>query len=48
MNRIEIVGLFSALKRLCDNKDYEGVEKIVDAVLDEAQYVKGDRQREQE
>ncbi|GHU87113.1 hypothetical protein FACS1894202_00690 [Clostridia bacterium] len=37
MNRIEIVGLFSALERLVENKDIEGVEKIVKKVLREAE-----------
>jgi len=36
MNRIEIVGLFTALERLCDKKDLEGIEGIVKAVLNEA------------
>jgi hypothetical protein len=40
MNRIEIVGMFTALKRLCKSKDFEGIEEIVDAVLDEAQTAK--------
>ncbi len=36
MNRIEIVGLFTALKKLCEKKDMESIEEIVDAVLNEA------------
>ena len=41
MNRIEIVGLFTALERLCEKKDLEGIEGIVKAVLDEAKLKKG-------
>jgi len=37
MNRIEIVGLFTALKELCDKKEYDSIERIVVAVLNEAQ-----------
>ena len=40
MNRIEIVGLFTALKTRVDENDMESIRKIVEAVLDEAQYVK--------
>jgi hypothetical protein len=40
MNRIEIVGMFTALSRLCEKKDMEGIEKIVNAVLEEAQTTK--------
>ena len=36
MNRIEIVGLFSALEVLCEQKNIDGVEKIVKRVLNEA------------
>jgi hypothetical protein len=36
VNRIEIVGLFSALEILCEEKNIEGVEKIVKRVLNEA------------
>jgi len=36
MHRIEIVGLFTALKELCVNKNYNSIETIVDAVLNEA------------
>jgi hypothetical protein len=36
MNRIEIVGLFSALEVLCEQKNIEGIEKIVKRVLNEA------------
>jgi len=36
MNRIEIVGLFSAIKKLCKLKAYDEVEKLADEVLLEA------------
>ena len=36
MNRIEIVGLFTALKELCKQEDMEAVENVIDAVLKEA------------
>jgi len=36
MNRIEIVGLFTSLKSHCEKKDLDSIERIVDAVLDEA------------
>jgi len=42
MNRIEIVGLFSALEILCDEKNLDGIEKIVKRVLNEAVTVKDD------
>ena len=40
MNRVEIVGLFTALKVLVKEKNMDGIEEIVDAVLDEAQIKK--------
>ncbi|MDR2559770.1 MAG: hypothetical protein LBC86_09570 [Oscillospiraceae bacterium] len=40
MNRIEIVGMFTALSRLCEKKDMEGIEQIVNAVLEEAKTAK--------
>jgi hypothetical protein len=43
MNRIEIVGMFTALSRLCEKKDMEGIEKIVNAVLDEAKTEKSNK-----
>jgi len=36
MNRIEIVGLFSAIKKLCKLKAYDEVEQLVDEVLIES------------
>jgi hypothetical protein len=36
VNRIEIVGLFTALSKLCQKKDIESIEEIVNAVLNEA------------
>jgi len=36
MNRIEIVGLFSAIKKLCKLKAFDEVEKLADEVLLEA------------
>ena len=40
MNRIEIVGLFTSLKIHVENNDVKAIGEIVNAVLDEAQYVK--------
>jgi len=37
MNRIEIVGLFSAIQELMEAKQYESVERIVGKVLREAE-----------
>jgi len=37
MNRIEIVGLFSALEELCELGQYEAVKKIIKKVLNEAE-----------
>lgn len=37
MNRIEIVGLFMALKKLCDKNDLDAVKDVIEAVLEEAQ-----------
>ena len=37
MNRIEIVGLFTMMKRMLEKEDIEGVKMAVDAVLREAE-----------
>jgi len=37
MNRIEIVGLFSALDKMCELKQYEAVESVIKKVLREAE-----------
>ena len=37
MNRIELVALFTALKVLYDEKNIEGMGKIIEAVLREAE-----------
>jgi hypothetical protein len=42
MNRIEIVGLFTALEQLCAKDDIASIKKIVEAVLDEARTEKKD------
>jgi len=42
MNRIGIVGLFTALEQLCEKNDIEAIKKIVDAVLHEAKTEKKD------
>lgn len=36
MNKIEMIGLFTALKRLCEIGDMDGIKKVVEAVLNEA------------
>ena len=36
MNKIEIIGLFTALEKLCDNENYEDVKEVIKAVLKEA------------
>ena len=46
MNRIEIVGLFTALKKLCDKRDLESITEVVDSVLDEAQFAKRERSKD--
>ena len=43
MNRIEIVGLFTALKELCKDKKLDSIEIIVDAVLEEAKLISKDK-----
>ena len=48
MNRIEIVGLFTALERLCEKKDIDGIEGIVKAVLDEAKTKKAKAENTEE
>jgi hypothetical protein len=35
LNRIVTIGLFTALKKLCEKQDMESIEEIVDAVLNE-------------
>ena len=40
MHRIEIIGLFTALKSLVKTKQYEEIENVIDAVLEEAQLEK--------
>jgi len=42
MNRIEIVGLFTALDVLVKEKNLEGIETIVTSVLNEAVKAKDD------
>jgi len=42
MNRIEIVGLFSALDKMCELKQYEAVEAVIKKVLNEAESNKSD------
>ncbi|MDR2559908.1 MAG: hypothetical protein LBC86_10285 [Oscillospiraceae bacterium] len=46
MNRIEIVGLFSALEVLCEDKNIKGIETIVKRVLNEAVTVKDEDRKE--
>jgi tetrahydromethanopterin S-methyltransferase subunit F len=43
MNRIEIVGLFTAMKELADNGQMDSIKNIINAVLDEAQLAKKDQ-----
>jgi hypothetical protein len=50
MNRIEIVGLFTALKIHVDKNDMESIKLIVEAVLEEAQTkkpIKKEKEQEQ-
>ena len=44
MNRIEIIGLFTALEKLCENENYEDVKAVIKAVLDEARTTKKDNE----
>ena len=43
MNRIEIVGLFTAMKELAKSGNMQGIENIIDAVLNEAVTTKKDQ-----
>jgi len=36
MNRIEIVGLFTAIERMCEKNDIEGIKILTKRVLNEA------------
>lgn len=45
MNKIEIVGVFGALKKLCEIKQYEKVEEVIDMVLNEAISKKGTKKK---
>jgi len=36
MSRLELIALFSALKRLNDNQDQEGLAEVLNVVLEEA------------
>ena len=40
MNRIEILAMFSALKELCELKQYEAVEKVVKEIYNETKMKK--------
>ena len=42
MNRIEIVGLFSALDELCESEQYDAVKRIIKKVLREAESKQSD------
>ncbi|MCL2108034.1 MAG: hypothetical protein FWH20_01635 [Oscillospiraceae bacterium] len=33
MNRLEIIGLFTAMEVLADNKQYEGLERVIKDTL---------------
>ena len=46
LNRIEIVGMFTALKALADKEDIESIKTIVNAVLDEAKLAKNSTDNE--
>ena len=48
MNRIEIVGVFGALKKLCEAKEYEKIEEVVDMVLEEAMTKKSKGKKDEE
>ncbi len=45
MNRIEIVGLFTALEKLCDKNDLESVKQVVSEVLREARSEKNESEK---
>jgi len=36
MNPIELIALFSALSKLCDTENFEGVKEVINEVLEEA------------
>ena len=45
MNRIEIIGLFTALDELCENEQIESVKSVIKAVLDEAKQKPGKKDK---
>jgi hypothetical protein len=48
MHRIEIVGLFTAIKVLTDKNDMDGIREIVDSVLEEARFKKVDSKKSEQ
>jgi hypothetical protein len=48
MNRIEIVGLFTALEQLCEKEDLAAIKKIVEAVLFEARTERKEKPKDDE
>jgi len=44
MNRIELIGLFTALERLCENEKYDDVKEVIKVVLEEARTVKKEKE----
>ena len=45
MDRIEIVGLFTALECLCDKNDMDSIKTVVKAVLKEARDESKDKEK---
>ena len=37
MSRLELLALLYSLNRMCKKKDYEGVEEVVNKLIDEAE-----------
>ena len=46
MNGAGIVGLFTALEKLCENEKYEDVKQVIRAVLEEAKTVRKEKDAE--
>ena len=45
MTRLELLGILYSLERMCEKKDYEGVELVVKKMIDEAETEKKPRKK---
>ena len=48
MNKLEAIALFKAMKILLDNKNYDGLGEVLDAVLNEVGQDKKQAERREE